>query len=397
MRTSLVSTMLPTLVLITMIGVPMAAWSGPKRLLVMPTAARGKVPTVHQRRIQSELRRVLSFRPTVKVTKDSDRPQAKGRADSLKARKSTRLERQIEAADKLRLAGMDQMKASPKKAYATFKRAIKLYESAAPELVDMTKLADAYARAAVASHWSHAGPGNVKSWFNKGLALQPTLVINRRGQSKQLLALFDRAVTKMKKQKKVGIEVLGNAKGATVFVDGVKVGGLPGRKLNLNPGTHVVQVRGPGHKPWGRVVTVLRTMFTVRARPEPIKTKGPKAVVYLTFDDLQGCADSGDFFAKGCRRQIVHMLRQTDSDYALFSLVKADRYGRLALHGYLATRPPKRRRNINVVALPSVTLAKGLFDLNGKLATFAERVTKVCGSYPYNRSLSRKPRAYKGK
>ena len=377
------------------LAAPSASFAGAKRLLVMPTAVKGKVPSVHHRRVQSELRRILSFNPKIKVTRDTDRPAAKGRADAVGARKSTKLERQIERADQLRLTGMDEVKKEPKKAYATFKRAIKLYESAAPELVDMTKLADAYARAAVASFFAKAGIGNVKSWFLKGLALQPTLVINRRGQDKKLLKAFDSSVEKMKEQKKVAIEVLGDIKGATVYVDGVKLGPLPAKKLNMNRGTHVVQVRGPTIKPWGRVVTVARPMFTVRAKPELLPKKGKKTVVYLTFDDLSSCNESGDFGSKGCQHQIVHMLKQTDSDFALFSLLKADRYGRLSLHGYLATRRPKRRRSVIVVALRDATLAKGLFDLNGKLASFTEQVTKTCGEYPYERGMAKRPRPYK--
>lgn len=374
--------------------------AAPSRALVIPTTKRGDVRGIYLKRISRGIQRTLSFSGKIAVTKDSDRPSQKGKANAVGARKVTKLEKQIERADKLRGQGMDQEGKDSFKAYALFKRAIKLYEGAVAELVDFTKLADAYTRAGLAAFKNRAGTNNVRAWFMKGLALQPTLVINRRGQPAKLLKLFDGTVKRMQEAKKVGLEVINgcdgkSCTGAIVFIDGIKSGPLPAKNGNLIRGAHFVQMRGPGIKPWGKIVYVNKRSFTVKAKPKAKKVKTSKTIVSLTFDDISDCADSGKFTSKGCNKQAQMLMRQTDSDFVLFSMVKADRYGRLTLHGFLARPPVKRRKPAQVVALKPVTIKKNLSDLNAQLTAFAAVVDKAVAKFPKARALVRTPRVFK--
>ena len=369
------------------------------RTLVIPTTKRGDVSAIYLKRIDRGVQRTLSFSGRLKVTKDTDRASQTGKANALGARKVTRLEKQIEQADKLRSEGMDQQTKDSHKAYALFVKACKLYEGAAAELVDFTKLADAYTRAGLVGFKNRIGDNNVKAWFMKGLALQPTLVISRRGQPAKLLKLFDATVKRMQGLKKVGIEVIGGCPNngcpaAVCYIDGIKSGALPAKNGNLIRGQHFVQLRGPSIKPWGKIVFVARPNFTVRAKPEMIKVKTKKLAAPLTFDDVAMCAEHGAFSKKACDKQIQRLLRQTDSDFVLFSMVKADRYGRLTLHGFLGRPPTKRRKSVQVVALKTVSMKKNLSDLNAQLTTFAAIADKAAAAFPAARALSTVPRVY---
>ncbi len=370
------------------------ASAAPARTLVVPPATRGKVRAIYLKRITVGITRTLSFGGRVKVTKDSDRPAAKGRAGALGARKATKLEKRIEEADRVRLQGMDLEAKDAFKAYALYKKAIKLYESAAAELVDMTKLADAYTRAGLAAYKNRAGTNNVKAWFKKGLALQPTLVINRRGQDPKLLALFDKTVAKMTGGKKVGVEVVGDYPGATCYVDGVKVGPLPARKSGMIRGNHFVQLRGPGIEPWGKIVFIGKPNFTVKAKAKKKKAGKKKSVIELTVGDLSACADKGLFTKKACNKAVKHLQKQTDSQFVLFTLIKADRYGRLALHPFLVGTAKKKGRRAPVVSLKAVPVKKNLSDLNAQLTEFATIVGKATAAFPKDRALSKVPRAF---
>ena len=369
------------------------------RTLVIPTTKRGDVSAIYLKRIDRGIQRTLSFSGRLKVTKDTDRPSQKGKANAIGARQVTPLEKQIEQADKLRSEGMEQQTKDSVKAYALFVKAIKLYEGAAAELVDFTKLADAYTRAGLIGFKNRIGANNVKAWFMKGLALQPTLVISRRGQPAKLLKLFDATVKHMQGLKKAGVEVIGGCPNqgcpaAVCYIDGIKSGALPAKNDNLIRGQHFVQLRGPGIKPWGKIIFVARPNFTVKAKPVMIKVKTAKNVAPLTFDDVAMCAAHGAFSKKTCDTQVQGLLRQTDSDFVLFTMVKADRYGRLTLHGFLGRPPAKRRKPAQIVALKAVSIQKSLSDLNAQLTTFAAIVDKAAAAFPAARALSTVPRAY---
>ncbi|MCO4760469.1 MAG: hypothetical protein KC502_03150 [Myxococcales bacterium] len=382
------------LAFVPVLTVPANAAAASVRTLVVPTAAHGDVRAIYLKRIDRGLQRTLAFSAHLKVTNDADRPAQKGKAGAVGARKATKLEKQIEKADKLRSAGMEYQTKDPFKALALFRKATKLYEGAAPELVDFTKLADAYTRAGLMTFANRGGRKNVQGWFMKGLALQPTLVINRRSQPAKLLKLFDQTVKRMTGLKKVGVKVIGDAPGATCYIDGIKSGPLPATNNKLIRGAHFIQVRGPGIKPWGKVVFIGRPNFTVKAKPKKLKVKAKKQSVILSFSDLGNCPKKGLFAKRKCNKQVKHLLRQTDSDFALFTLAKADRYGRLTLHGFLIKPHKKRKRPALVVSLKSVAMKKNLSDLNARLTDFAAIVAKATADFPKARALRKVPRAF---
>lgn len=367
------------------------------RVLLVPAAALGEVRPIYEKRIAKALQDVLQFSTRFNLLTDQDRPvdvapvgdgktvQVKGSATS----------RRIDEADQLRQEGTDlAAEAKHTVALAKFRAAIALYEQAYSELVDYSKLADAYARAGLSAYSSGSGAAEATRLFELGIAIQPTLVIDRRKQPKELLELFDGAHERLEKAPKATIVVDGgDAPGAEAFIDGVRVGGLPARKTDLLPGVHYVQVRGEGWQSWADTVRVRGKEVKVKTKLQRAKVAVARPVEEYAIDALAPCARAGEFHTALCTRPMQALARQTGAQFIVFAAIKADRYGRLAIHAFVADGG-----SAATIGLKPIDLAADLGDLNARAAEIEAAVYAATHPFAKARAIGRTPTVYgKGK
>lgn len=363
-----------------------------QRVLLVPPAALGEVREILQKRVGKAMSDALAVQAQIELLTDKDRAE-KTAPDKPKAGpKQTFTSRQIEEADLMRQEGTDAAsEGKHSEALGKFRGAISMYEKSYMELVDYSKLADAYARAGISGFQAGVSAAEVTRWFEAGVAIQPTLVIDRRKQSKELLDLFDGAHERAEKSARAGIAVDGTAAGAEVFVDGVKIGPLPASKADLFAGTHYVQVRGEGLVPWGTVVKLKGKETKVTAKVVEIKkTAAAIPEVELKIDALAECAKTGTFMTEKCKHIVTKLSKQTGADFLLFCAIKADRYGRIGLNPFVM-----EAASLAVVSLKPVDLAADLGDLNAKSAVMAGDLDTAIHPFDKKRGLTKPPAVFK--
>ena len=363
------------------------------KLLLVPPVAVGDVRPVLGKRITKTLQDSLAFAANLELLTDRDRAE-KPAPDKQKVVlvKGTATSRRIDEADLWRQEGTDlaaEGKHGP--ALDKLRAAIASYEKSYLELVDYTKLADAYARGGIEAFGAPNGAAEAQRLFENGIALQPTLVIDRRKQSKELIALFDGVHERLDKQKHLGITIEGAAPGAEVFIDGVKVGALPAHKDDLLPGRHYVQVRGDAWQPWGKAIDLKGKDAIVAAKPLPIKAAAAAPVqADLTVAALADCAKQGAFTADVCKTPAAKLAKQTGAEYLVFAAIKADRYGRLSVHPFVMEGASGA-----TVALKPIEFAADLADLNAKAANIEADVDAAVHPFAKARALNKPATVFK--
>lgn len=366
---------------------PTDADAAPARTLLMPTHTIGEVRAIHLRRVEKGLSSTLAFSGKVAVVADTtpvDPPDDGKKAAPLV------VDPRIQKADLARQEGTDlAMAGNHKKALPLLQKAIKLYEASYAELADYTKLADAYARAGVSAHAAGKGKSTVAKFFDAGLTLQPTLAIDRRAADKELLAIFDARREANEKSSDGVIEIEGAAEGAVVFLDGVRVGGVPSRRDGLPRGTHFVQVRADGFRPFAKKVRVGSKPAKVKVKLKALPAEASAAAKVLGFDALEPCVKKGEFSKRGCKKDVSALCKQTASEFVLYSVLVADRYGRLTLHAFL------QRADAKVIALPGREIDKNLSDVSARLSELSNDVGAAVADFPVDRSLDRKPKLFR--
>ena len=370
-----------------------AAAKAPPRVLVVPAVALGDVRPLFEKRVAKAMADAVQFSTKVQVVTDKDRA-VKGAGDGKKAIqvKGSLASRRIDEADVVRQEATD-LAAEEKHAaaYEKFTEAIALYEKAYMELVDFTKLADAFARAGLAAYQSGAGGTEAARLFQQGIVLQPTLVIDRRKQPPALLALFDGTHERIGNLPKVNISVECQATGAEAYIDGVRVGPLPAIGEDFRPGTHYVQIRGGNWQPWGAVVRAHTKDVRVACKPVAQKMAAVQAVEpdELTVGSLEPCARQGAYHADACRVPIQKLARQTGAEFFVFGAITADRYGRLTYHPFAADATGA------TVALQPIELAQDLSDLNARGAALEVALDAALHPFAKARALTKPATAYK--
>ena len=393
------------LISLTLISSPLA-WTSPARaeeaadggkpkVLVVPAAYVGEVRAIYEKKIQKSLSDAFAASNRLDVLTDKDRAEKPAPAkDKTVQVKTTAQSRQIDEADLKRQEGTDlAAEGKNKEALAKFREAIGQYERSASELVDFTKLADAYARAGLAASATGAPMAEVTRLFEAGVTIQPTLVIDRRKQPKELLDAFDSAHDRIENGKRAVIHVEGVGAGAEVFVDGVKVGPLPSKTEPLPIGTHHVQVRGADWQLWYQAVKLKGKDATITVKlVELKKEKAAKKEPELGIDALEDCAKAGAFASDKCRIPGQKLGKQTGATYLVFCAVKADRYGRLQLHPFVGESASGA-----TVALKPIDVAADLADLNARAAKFESDVADAAEKFPKARALTHTPAVFSGK
>jgi len=389
---------------------PTMAFAGPSKVeeakesikvLLVPPVSLGQLPRLSERRIVKALQDVLQSSARLVLVTDKDQAiKASAPTEKHKAfqTKGTATARRIDEADLLRQEGTDlAAEGKHQEALGRLHTAITAYEKSFLELVDYTKLADAYARAGLEAFATGSSHGEVTRLFELGIAIQPTLVIDRRKQPKELLELFDSAHDRMEKAPRLAIAVEGpaalegRAPGAELFVDGVKVGPLPAKKSGLLQGTHYIQLRGEAWQPWGQIVKLKGKDMTVQAKPTATKVAAATAPeVQLKVEMLAQCAQLGAYVTDVCKKLAVRLSKQTGAEFLVFTAIKVDRYGRLALHPFVMEGAAGA-----TVALEPVELAQDLNDLQQKATRLEQAVAAATHPFSKARALTKQPTVYK--
>ncbi len=362
------------------------------KLLLAPAVYIGEVRAIYEKRIQKAIGDALASSSRVELLTDKDRAEKPALPkDKIAPVKSTPQSRHIDEADVWRQEATDlAADGKAKEALTKFREAIAAYERSSAELVDFSKLADAYARAGLAAYASGAGLAEATRLFEAGVTIQPTLVIDRRKQDKELLDAFDGVHDRLENGKRFAIGVEGTGEGAEVFVDGVKIGALPGKSTPLPLGTHYVQVRGANWQPWATAVKVKNKDLAVTAKLVEIKKeKAARKEVELGIDAMEDCAKSGAFATDKCRIPAGKLGKQTGATYIVFCAVKPDRYGRLSLHPFVLETASGA-----TVALKAIDVATDLADLNARAATLEGDVADSTEHFAKSRALTGTPKVY---
>lgn len=357
------------------------------RLLLLPMAVRGEVRPIQLRRVETGLRDTLGFGGAISVITDAT-PVAPSEPGKVKP---TAVDPRLERADAQRQEGTDlATDGKHAAALAKLEAAIAGYQGAFADLVDFTKLADAYARAGVAAWQAGKGPKRAAAHFDAGLTLQPTLAIDRRKADKELLALFDGRRAALEAAPRGVIRVEGPAVEAEVFVDGVRIGSLPAQRDELLAGDHYVQVRAEGFVPFAKRVQVkgkvVAVLVKLKARPEAAPGAKPAIV---TLDALKPCTETGEMNSKSCVSLAKGVAGQTAVTLLLHPLLVADRYGRLTLHCFL------QRDDGKVIALQPREIDKNLADVAARLTEVATEASGAARAFPEARALSGKPKIFR--
>ena len=364
------------------------AQAAPARTLILPTVTIGEVRPIQLKRIEKGIADTLSF--SGKVTSITD-PSPVDPPKSGKVAAPMAVDPHLQRADTLRQDGTDaQLEGKHAVALSKLEAAIAAYRAGYAELVDYTKLADAYARAGVAAYQAGKGAAKAAKHFDAGFILQPTLAIDRRKADKELLALFDGRREALEAAPRQTLRVEGEAEGAEVFVDGVRVGALPAEVPNLAPGEHYLQVRGDAWQTYAKKVAVHRKGLTVKAKMKPVKVEAEVGHgKILSFDDIKHCTEKGEMTTKPCLKLAAAFAKQTATELLLHPVVVADRYGRLTLHGFL------QRADGKTLALSPREIDKNLTDLNAPLTELANEVGAAAADFPTARALDRKPKLFR--
>ncbi len=363
------------------------------KLMIVPPTTFGDPKPAQERRVFKAAQDQLSASSAFELV--SDRAKVPDKADPKKnAPKPSLSSKRIDAADAVRQEGIN-LQAEGKHGEALYKLrdAVALYEKAYLELVNYSNLADAYMRAGVCAHYAGQGAGEATRWFELGIAIEPTLVIDRRKQDKALLELFDGLHAKMDSAPKFAIEVdVPGGANVEVYVDGVRVAAAPFRAQNLIPGTHYAQIRGEGLVPWGSIVRLGKKDAKVSAKITEVKKEEKKVEAPLTLDALADCARVGAFTMPLCKLPAAKLGKQTGASFFWFGLLRFDRFNRPSVVPFLMDLASG-----GTVQLKAVELAVDFGDLNRKMTEHEAEVSAAVAQFPRARSLSKTPGAYSGK
>lgn len=336
----------------------------PERVVVVPVYAHPGVSDAAAERITRNLRdAVRQLRPgrmvealTVDRSLPSGPEEAGEHPDLVRIRRadSLRLE-----ATRLMLDGRAPA------AYGTLLAAIRLYEESMPNLADFSKLSDAYCGAAVAAWQAHKGIAQVKALLRDAMALRPNATVDRRLSNAKLNAVerYLRDYVLLLPRKRV--EVVGPAVAATVFVNGERIGSLPGASVSLPPGQHFVQVRGEGFESEAHAVQVGDSAVRLEVNPRPAAPGTSVATQphrLPASEEITRCAVGRTFARHACQTQIGAFARQAGAQLVLMAEAMTDEAGHIVLHTF-TVRPSTG----SVVSNQPLRLSADLGDLSGGL------------------------------
>lgn len=341
-------------------------------MLIAPVARVGDVRRLMGKAMSRSIKAMMGFSAGVRVLTDKSRPVAK--TSKIREKRSVS-ERRIHNADAVRQKAMGLASRNyHSRAFELLSPTIAVYESTYPALVDFSKLADAYARAAVSGWYAHKGAPLVELLLRKALTLHPTLVIDKRSADTKLIALFEQVASQTQRRAHLTLMVKGALEDGEVFIDGVRMGPLPAGRGQLAPGTHYVQVRQRGKVVQAHRVRLEATNVTLDVRKPNTRVAQktpPKTAETKTWKmrDVAACGFGGRVRHRECKRRIKAIATQTGAVVMLFPSLRADKAGRLTLETFLVDPS-----NGKVTHQPAVAVAADLGNVHQQLATVERNV-----------------------
>ncbi len=361
-------------------------------LALFPLARRGDVGVLAVARIEEYLRAMIEAGTAVRLI--SPEIVDLGRDSTVRqtaaARVATPAQKALDKADQALLTGRTMLDSGDDTeiAYKLMLAAIKRYEAHFVELIDFTKLVDAYSRAASAA-LVMGNKRDASDWLERALTIQPTFVVDARRANKQLQSLVNDIRAKFDRQKKATISVACEQSGATAYVDGVRIGATPATSSELPPGIHYVQVRMDGTKPWGETVKLRGRSATVKATLEQ-EEGAPDSEISLMVKsaDLKPFAAKGGFQKRLFRNFSTFFARQIQAEFLLYGVVAPSIRG-LELHLFLFESKERR-----VAALEPVMFAGNLNNLQMKILEAEGRIRSAVALFPADREVTAQPEVY---
>ncbi len=363
-------------------GVALAQQEEKPTLGIVSFARRGEVGTLAAARIEEYLRQMLDAGGGVKLlnAKVVETGKPIGPAPSASAagpQKETAATKALDKADKLAVTARTMLEEGEdaEDALKLLTAAAQRYEDNFAELIDFTKLVDAYAQAAAATLLLKRDK-EAKAWVAKALTIQPTFVVDARKSNKALQTLVTQVRQDLASKSTTTLTVESNQKDAEVYVDGVKIGTAPATAHDLAPGKHYVQVRKPGASPWGQAVEAKGKAATVKAILQMDEVPGSEIDLDISPEDIRGYATSGKFHEKLFRNSGAMFAKQIRASHLLYGIV-AKTSRSLELHLFLYNAKLKKTCSIE-----KIDYAPNLTDLQMKTLDAEGRVRSAlngCG------------------
>jgi len=366
-------------------------------VIVVPFVRVGNVSPLVAARVQEAVKGRLDFGGSLKLRTESDRtapePRQVSRTPVLPPTKGSK---EIEEADRLRLEAGDLI-ADGKCAVAAGKlaTALKKFESNQIEIVDFNPWIDTLGKAATCE--IDAGrTKQARAYLRRALMMQPTFVVDLRSASKPLVEALTAERDALESKPKSKLTVACSAPRASVFLDGVSFGGCGATREGVPAGSHIVQVRADGFKPFGKRVDAnkgkpialeakLASLATTRDK-EDNEPQGP-----VHTKDLGAFAQKGDFASKAFKSRAALLGKQTGADNVVFGVV-ADLRGGVMLHLFAWHIPESK-----LLAVDPLAYAKGADDVNRRTDGIDAIVAKVLLDRPRDRIVRGVPAVFKRK
>lgn len=372
-----------------------AAWAqsgGKPGLAIIPITRREGVGAVAAARVEEYLRAMVEAGGQVNVIAADAVESGKVRRAAAAAATPEQLEaqRNLDKADEALIAGRDGLIQGDdiQTAYALLNAAISRYEKHFVELVDFTKLVDAYTRAGDAA--LRLGQRNdAKGHVVKALTIQPTLVLDRKA-SDELRELVTSTRETLGKRATGAIAVTANVEGAKVFVDGVSIGDAPCEAKELYQGTHYIQVKKEGAPTFGKAVTVRGRDVKVAAKIEAPEEETTEISASVRFDDIKPFAEKGNFHERIARNMSSVFARQLKARYLLYGTLAKSARG-VELHLFLFDATVRK-----FAALQPVEFAGNLANMQMKILEAEGHVRAAVASFPQAKVVEELPAVYSG-
>ncbi len=277
----------------------------------------------------------------------------------------------IEKADKLVTAARDIVAEGEALGDATklLMAAVDRYEQNYVELVDFSKLVDAYALLAQVS-LTQSDSKAAADWVSRALAIQPTFVVDGRKQNKELKGLVDKTREALESKPRTELQIEATQPESEVFVDGVKLGTAPVTAKDLLTGVHYVQVRKAGASPWGQTLLAKGKLLQVKAVLQMQVAPENEIAVTVSADDIKDHANKGQFNEKIFKNSAALFARQIAATHLLFGLVNR-RPTTLELHLFVFNAKSKKTCAVAPIEYASnlTNLQMQTLDAEGRVRT----------------------------
>ncbi|MBM4343721.1 MAG: PEGA domain-containing protein [Deltaproteobacteria bacterium] len=362
------------------VGAPVgSAWAAEEDkpvLGVVHFVKRGDAGLLAVQRIEEYLRQMLDAGGAVRVLPakvvETGKPlTGAARPAAAAAQPASPQAKAIEKADKLVTAARDIVAEGEALGDAgkLLMAAVDRYEQNYVELVDFSKLVDAYALLAQVS-LSQGDSKAASDWVARALAIQPTFVVDGRKQNRDLKALVDKTREGLEAKPRTELQIDATQPDSEVFLDGVKLGTAPVVAKDLLAGVHYVQVRKVGASPWGQTLLAKGKLLQVKAVLQMQVAPENEIAVTVSTEDIKDHANKGSFGEKIFKNSGALFARQIAATHLLFGLVNR-RPTTLELHLFVFNAKSKKTCAVAPIEYASnlTNLQMQTLDAEGRVRT----------------------------